>query len=35
MRKTHKNFNFVKKENKTIKVNMDNANYLPFFKKDI
>ena len=35
MRKTHKNFNFVKKENKTINVNMDNTNYLPFFKKDI
>lgn len=35
MRKTHKNFNFTKKENKTINVNMDNNNFLHFYKQNI
>ena len=35
MRKTHKNFNSIKKENKTINVNLDNNNYLHFYNQNI
>ena len=35
MRKTHKNFNFIKKENKTINVNLDSNNILHFYNNNI